>query len=413
MDVETLLARSQWRMVADRGKNGMSFIASGLFEMPHVEDNSIDTMATDGTKVLYNKDFVLSIQEPEIDFTRIHELFHKIMKHHLRIGNRNPTIWNFACDFVINPKVAELSYHGQHGNKSHVITMPQGGLYDPKYKGKTEEWVYDDLAKNYDVVEISSNSNGKGDGGGGSYKLSPKDGSGNDIMPQGWGEFKPSTKSTEEQAIESQEIDQQIMSNASLLKDIGQDSPSFVKSLLDKIKQSKVEWQDVLRRFIGGDNSEDYSFRRVHRKTYHSYGMFAPSSEKIGVGDIVVACDTSGSVSNEELSQFLSEIRAISEDMHPTSVTVISCDSMIRHVERYEKGEEIKDLNSSGRGGTKVQPVFRYLEDENVQFDTLVYFSDMWIDDYPREFDKPLLWISSQPKHQYCNPPCGEITYIQ
>ena len=232
-------------------------------------------------------------------------------------------------------------------------------------------------------------------------------------MPQGWGEFKPSTKSTEEQAIESQEIDQQIMSNASLLKDIGQDSPSFVKSLLDKIKQSKVEWQDVLRRFIGGDNSEDYSFRRVHRKTYHSYGMFAPSSEKIGVGDIVVACDTSGSVSNEELSQFLSEIRAISEDMHPTSVTVISCDSMIRHVERYEKGEEIKDLNSSGRGGTKVQPVFRYLEDENVQFDTLVYFSDMWIDDYPREFDKPLLWISSQPKHQYCNPPCGEITYIQ
>ena len=403
MDVETLLARSQWRMVADRGKNGMSFCASGLFEMPHVEDNSIPTMATDGTKVLYNKDFVLSIQEPEIDFTRLHELFHKIMKHHLRIGNRNPTIWNFACDFVINPKVAELSYHGQHGNKSHVITMPKGGLYDPKYKGKTEEWVYNDLEKNYDVVEI----------GGGSYKLSPKDGKGDDIMPQGWGEFTPSTKSTEDQAIESQEIDQQIMSNASLLRDIGQDSPSFVKDLLDKIKQSKVEWQDVLRRFIGGDNSEDYSFRRVHRKTYHSYGMFAPSSEKIGVGDIVVACDTSGSVSDEELSQFLSEIRAISEDMHPTSVTVISCDSRIRHIERYEKGEEIKDLNSSGRGGTCVQPVFRYLEDENVQFDTLVYFSDMYINDYPKEFDKPLLWICSQPKHGYCNPPCGEITYIQ
>ena len=326
MDVETLLARSQWRMVADRGKNGMSFCASGLFEMPHVEDNSIPTMATDGAKVLYNKDFVLSIQEPEIDFTRIHELFHKIMKHHLRIGNRNPTIWNFACDFVINPKVEELSYHGQHGNKSHVITMPKGGLYDPKYKGKTEEWVYNDLEKNYDVVEM--------DGGG--YKLSPKDGKGDDIMPQGWGDFKPSTKSTEEQAIESQEIDQQIMSNASLLRDIGQDSPSFVKDLLDKIKQSKVEWQDVLRRFIGGDNSEDYSFRRVHRKTYHSYGMFAPSSEKIGVGDIVVAIDSSGSVSQDELSQFLGEIQAINEDMKPTSITIITCDSQIRNVQRFE-----------------------------------------------------------------------------
>ena len=411
MDVETLLQRSQWRMVADRGKNGMSFIASGLFEMPHVEDKSIDTMATDGAKVLYNKDFVLSIQEPEIDFTRIHELFHKIMKHHLRIGNRNPIIWNFACDYVINPKVSELSYHGQHGNKSHVITMPKGGLYDRKYLGKTEEWVYNDLAKNYDVVKINSNSNGKGGNGG--YKLSPKDGSGNDIMPQGWGEFKPSTKSTEEQAIESQEIDQQIMSNASLLKEIGQDSPSFVKDLLDKIKQSKVEWQDVLRRFIGGDNSEDYSFRRVHRKTYHSYGMFAPSSEKIGVGDIVVAIDSSGSVSQDELSQFLGEIQAINEDMKPTSITIITCDSQIRNVQRFEQGEPIDKINISGRGGTCVQPVFRYLEDENVQFNTLVYFSDMYINDYPKEFDKPLLWIASQGNHDYCKPPCGEITYLQ
>ena len=414
MDVETLLARSQWRMVADRGKNGMSFCASGLFEMPHVEDNSIPTMATDGTTVLYNKDFVLSIQEPEIDFTRLHELFHKIMKHHLRIGNRNPIIWNFACDFVINPKVKELSYHGQHGNKSHVITMPQGGLYDPKYIGKTEEWVYDDLVKHYRVVEISSDDNGDDDGnGGGKYKLSPKDGKGDDIMPQGWGEFTPSTKSSEEQAIESQEIDQQIMSNASLLRDIGQDSPSFVKDLLDKIKQSKVEWQDVLRRFIGGDNSEDYSFRRVHRKTYHSYGMFAPSSEKIGVGDIVVAIDSSGSVSQDELSQFLGEIQAINEDMKPTSITIITCDSQIRNVQRFEQGEPIDKINISGRGGTCVQPVFRYLEDENVQFNTLVYFSDMYINDYPKEFDKPLLWIASQGNHNYCNPPCGEITYLQ
>ena len=98
MDVETLLARSQWRMVADRGKNGMSFV-----QVVYLKCHMLKTIQLIQWQLMnkspYNKDFVLSIQEPEIDFTRLHELFHKIMKHHLRIGNRNPTIWNFACDF--------------------------------------------------------------------------------------------------------------------------------------------------------------------------------------------------------------------------------------------------------------------------------------------------------------------------
>ena len=149
-----------------------------------------------------------------------------------------------------------------------------------QYKGKTEEWVYNDLEKNYDVVEM--------DGGG--YKLSPKDGKGDDIMPQGWASLNHQLNQLKSKPSKVK-IDQQIGVECKSSRDIGQDSPSFVKDLLDKIKQSKVEWQDVLRRFIVAIIlriilSEEFI------KDYHSYGMFAPSSEKIGVGDIVVAIDS-------------------------------------------------------------------------------------------------------------------------
>ena len=77
--------------------------------------------------------------------------------------------------------------------------------------------------------------------------------------------------SAQEKVIEGQEIDQEIMASANQQKSIGKGTPNFVKGLLDKIKQSKVSWQDVLRRFIGGDQPDDYSFRKPNKKVYHNY----------------------------------------------------------------------------------------------------------------------------------------------
>jgi len=401
--VTELLSRSQWRMVADYGDKAIGFIASSLYYMKQIEDNSIPTMATDGKDIFYNREYTLSLEESEIDFVRIHECLHRINKHHLRRGDRDPKVWNFACDYVINPIVEGFSFinHSGDGRRSHEIKMPKGGLLDPMFIGKSAEWTYDYLMQNFD----------KQDNGEGGVKLVAKDGSGKEIHECPWGQVNETPMTAQEKVIEGQEIDQEIMASANQQKSIGKGTPNFVKGLLDKIKQSKVSWQDVLRRFIGGDQPDDYSFRKPNKKVYHNYKIYAPTVLKVGAGDIVVACDTSGSVTNDELSQFLGEIRAISEDLMPTSVTIISCDYKIRNVIRYEQGEEIENLNTTGRSGTRVSPVFRYLEDENIQFDTLVYMSDLWIDDYPKHFDKPLLWVGTAVEGQR-KPPIGEVTYI-
>ncbi len=79
--VTELLSRSQWRMVADYGDLALGFIASSLYYMKQIEDNSIPTMATDGKDIFYNREYTLSLEESEIDFVRIHECMHRISKH--------------------------------------------------------------------------------------------------------------------------------------------------------------------------------------------------------------------------------------------------------------------------------------------------------------------------------------------
>ena len=76
--ITELLSRSQWRMVADYGNKGIGFMASALYYMKQIEDNSIPTMATDGKDIFYNREYTLSLEESGIDFVRLHECGHRI-----------------------------------------------------------------------------------------------------------------------------------------------------------------------------------------------------------------------------------------------------------------------------------------------------------------------------------------------
>ncbi len=76
--------------------------------------------------------------QEEILFIYVHELLHVALLHHTRIQGRDPDIWNFACDFVINGWLVEMG----------VGRMPPvGTLYDPRVKGMSAEAVYDLLIR--------------------------------------------------------------------------------------------------------------------------------------------------------------------------------------------------------------------------------------------------------------------------
>ncbi|MBG38769.1 MAG: hypothetical protein CL857_02500 [Cryomorphaceae bacterium] len=292
----------------------------------------------------------------------------------------NTELQNISMDYVINAYL-----------KEDGMEMPEGGLYDPQYSGMTWLQVYR-LLNRLERDKKPSKQPWGGDVG----EMQGKDGS------------EPSKAEIEQAKAEN---DQRVMLAASNAKSVGKLSGKL-EELINKMRRSEVDWRDVFNRFIGGDQPDDYTFRRCNKKVYYTQGIYMPAVDKIGVGDVVVAVDTSGSVGTVELQQFLGELNNMSEDHKPRSLTVITCDSEIQSVETYGQGDIVDKIECKGRGGTRVKPVFDYIEDNCLPVDNFVYLTDMGIFDFPKTApDYPVLWVSTDER---CNDaPFGETTRIE
>ena len=374
-DLPRKIARSKVRLMLDKESKGWGFYASVLYQMPMVEKNTIPTMATDGRSIFYNAEFTDALTEPQLDGVKVHEAYHRILKHHLRMGKRDPQLWNIACDYAINPIIINSG-----------LTLPDGALIDQKFFGMSAEKIYDHLMQNaQDKPE-----------------------------PQEWGNVEDMGEGMSSDQIKAEEATinaQVVMAVNSMKKEAGK-LPSNIEEIINEMKRSQIDWTDVLRKFIGGDQPEGYSYRRPNRRQWYLNEVITPVSNKIGCGDIVVGIDTSGSVSSKELSYFLGELNAIASSSGADSVTIITCDADIQDVIRYEKGEQIEMLECKGRGGTRVMPVFDYIANNNINVDNFIYFSDMGIFDYPeKDVGYPILWVSSDIRAK--DAPIGETTYLK
>ena len=93
-----------------------------------VEDRSIRTMQTDGVSIRYNPDFVAGLSRGPLRAVIAHETLHCAALHHTRRGGRDLRRWNIACDYAINPLLAEAGFE-----------LPEAMLIDPAYAGMSAE----------------------------------------------------------------------------------------------------------------------------------------------------------------------------------------------------------------------------------------------------------------------------------
>ena len=372
-DFKTKVSRSNVRLMVDKEKKGWGFYASILFKMPMVEKDDIDTMATDGKSIFFNEEWSNTLTEEELDFVRCHEGMHRVLRHHLRVQDRDSNLWNIATDYAINSIL-----------KKSGMKMPKDGLYDAKYDGMSAESIYKAIMQNADTREVP--------------------------MPCEWGQVKPNESMTEEQ-IKAEEniIRAEVTMAVQGAKDVG-NLPSDIKSIIQEIERSQVDWSSVIRRVVGGDQPEDYTYRRPNRRALHCFDMYNPSTMKMSCGDVAVWVDTSGSVSTKEKQHALGELQAIAEDMQPNSITIFYGDADVQNIERYERGDVIDQLNSKGGGGTDPMPIFKYIDDNDLNVDSMVCITDMEFNNFPKHVDYPLLWVSTNLRAK--KPPIGEITFI-
>lgn len=184
--------------------------------------------------------------------------------------------------------------------------------------------------------------------------------------------------------------------------------PANLKRLLGDVLDPKIPWGHVLQRFMTESRPADYTWARPSRR-HIGRGTYLPSVTKDPhVKEIVVAIDTSGSMTEQQLTDIAGELNGIMSTLGGGKLHVVYCDCRINRVDTFTQQDTLH-LEMVGGGGTDFRPVLRWIEDNCANCQCLVYFTDGEAD-FPDSPEYPVLWgiINSS-----IEPPWGEVIHIQ
>jgi predicted metal-dependent peptidase len=343
------------------------FVGTIAIGMPFEFDENIPTAATNGKRIKFNPTFVNELTDEEVKFLVAHECFHPMLEHNFRRGGRQPRRWNMAADYVINKLLVDDS----------IGRMPKMGLHDPNIYNAghgTSEGIYNILPEQ----DENSGTDGLLD--------NCEDGDG----------------SPAEQAQAAAEWKVKVAQAAQAAKMMGKMSANMQR-LVDEVLQPKVDWRDVLQRFLVKCRNDQRSFSRFNRR-FIAQGMYLPSVSGEAMGEIVFAVDCSGSIDQHTVNQFAAEIAKVKDDLMPTRIHVMYFDSEVSHVESYEQHDDL-DIKPHGGGGTDFAPVFEQIVERGINPVAIVFLTDLCCNSFGDEPDAPVLWVTTDPG----TAPFGEV----
>jgi len=360
------------------------------------------TMATDGSTIYFHPEFVDTLTDAEILGVLLHEVNHCIYGHTdtKRISSRSRELWNIACDFVINLEIVdEVNY-----------TLPNGCLYDTKYKEMAAEEVYRDIEKNATKCPKCGTMSIPNPGIPG--QSSPVGGSPGPGMPghqcDGSGHGHAMDQIIPAKGAE-EEMKEKILAAHEATKKQQGNLPGGLSRLLKELKEGKVNWQRLLARFVQESLSkDDYNWSKPNRR--HLYNdVILPGMKGSKITTVVFAVDTSGSVGDKEISQILGELNKLKYLVE--EITVMSCDMSVHEVTKITAAYDIlKNLKLGGGGGTDFRPVFDHIHKNGIRPEVLIYLTDTYGTFPDRQPGYPVIWVSTV---QDATIPWGQMVYMK
>ena len=356
------------------------FIGTVALNMPFNLDRRVPTAATNGKRVLFNPDFIGELSDEELKFLVAHECMHPMLEHNYRRGERDPRRWNKAADYVINKLLVDDS----------IGKMPKVGLLsDDIYKAGngTSDGIYN-------ILEDDDGGQGGGQGGFGGHG-DPLD------------DCEDAEGTPAETAQEAAEWKVKVAQAAQAAKMMGKLSAGMER-LVQEVLNPKVDWRSVMYRFFVRAKTDNRTFARPNRR-FAGFGMYLPSVSGKQMGDLVFAVDCSGSIDGKTVAQFAAEVRTVQEDLSPRCIHVIYFDSEVSHYESYKKGDDL-NIKPHGGGGTDFAPVFKYMQEHNIDPLAVVFLTDLCCNSYGEQPECPVLWVSTEEKYE--TPPFGEVVVM-
>ena len=369
-----------------------------------VQDD-IPTACTNGRDETYGRDFIDTLNDAELRFLVLHEVYHKLYKHLTtwrHLYDQDAQLANIACDYVINVKIAD-------DNTDGWAVMPQGGYLDVKYRGMDSAAVFKDLRDNGlppDAPQPSDEANGDGDEANGDGDEANGGGGFDD---HDWDGAQALTDA-EKHGL-ARDIDEAIRQGALIAGKIGSGGDRDLAELLEP----QIDWREVLREFVQTTCAgSDYSTWQRPNRRYVSSGYYMPSGISEQVGELVIAVDTSGSIGQLELTAFMSEIKSICDTVHPDAVRLLYWDTQVCQDEKYD-AHQLEDLvkttKPKGGGGTSVECVPAYLTEHGVKPQAAIVLTDGYLGGSWGSWSCPVLWCILD--NRSAKPDTGKHVHIK
>jgi len=358
-------------------------------------DMPMPTMGVDAKgNIYYDKAFVEGLPQDELQGCLIHEIMHQCLLHLVRVNSRDKTIWNIATDTVINAILVKNKF-----------TLPKGSII-PDYKdvveiygtkivdcsNKSAEEVYDELISNKDLTKKVKESYEGMDvhifGSG-----LPEDGEGDE---EGNGK-KQTVNGKPLTSKEKKQVEQkfkQMMAEATTNARNRGNLPSGMDRILENLLEPKICWKALLNKYVVSTFSSDTSWNRPHKKSISS-GCYLPNVVRETV-EVTVAVDVSGSISNKEYTEFMSEMVGIAKSFRQVNMNVLFWDTTVGAEVEIRGGDldKLKRQNVSGYGGTDFSCVRKYLYKKNKRPKVLICFTDGYFNKVSTEDipDSTMIW---------------------
>lgn len=417
MEQETRLKRNHIMLM----KNHETTWYSGILMMgvSEVSDKSF-TAYTDGVNKRYSRPFMFDIKDDaKLRGLIMHENLHVALKHIPRckdLFRENAKLANVSADFVVNDIIENFK------DKANCV-LPDGALYHPMFRNWSVREVYAYLKKEQEKQKQKpedGGGSGKGDKGGDGEtesSNSPNDEKVTDLEKllknlddaqtldeHDWESGKELTPE-EVKAIE-EGIDKALRQGGILAGRMGAKIPRSISNLLEP----KVDWHEVLREFVTSATrgKDEFTWRKFNKRMLAN-DYYLPSLENESIGEVVVAIDTSGSISNEQIAEFASELASICNTCDPEKVRVLWWDTAV-HGEQVFSGnyaDIAKMLKPMGGGGTMVSCVSEYLNKESIKAECVLVFTDGHLEhDIKWDIVSPSLWLVTE--NTGFEPPSGK-----
>ena len=340
-----IIAQSRW-----------PYLSTLIFSLRIVETEDLPTLAVDaGWRMYYNPTFVLQ-QIPEVLATMVlHEALHCVSKHSARfeaLGRENSSheIWNLSGDANINQMLDDAKMPWGEFDPVRYESLAKYGVKG----GMTTELTFftmvkyfeDNPSKNPDHSDCGGVTGGSARG----YEI-PKSDMDN-----------PSIKNDQQDVIRDR-VAQDVIKHARE-KGVGS-VPGELLRWANELLNPQIDWKRELAGMMRSSlatvlGRKDYTYARPSRRqssmAIHDPEFILPSMRKPAPPTIAIIIDTSGSVQDKEITEFLSEVDGIaSANGIAQGITVIPCDAQVGEIQKIRSISGIADIKLIGGGGTDLR----------------------------------------------------------